>query len=439
MDELRRRLSDLVDGAENPVSFNDVWRNVDMPRNQQKAKRRSGLWWAASGVAAVALVAAVFLSAPPAGENHHHGTNPPPSTKGANPQGKTGTTVPSSEAIIAQPSFSSVSMTSAETGWAEVLNGSTLGVAHTSDGGATWHDVTPRGVGNTMAFQPTGPESALLAWIRPLQAATVYTTSDGGKTWTHGKSFPIKYGDGNAYLGESGRDVWIEVGEAGMASVLPAQLFKSVDAGMTFALVNQSSSTSAHSSFPGFGPIVFLNAWDGFTSVVHGGPDGLGLYRTTDGGKTWSAATLPAGAQQVGLPVFSGQRGLAWDVQAVSSTTSAPSLLRTTDGGSTWQQAQIPLGSDSVAANPDVLSGTAAVMVGTSGTIYATTDGGGTWSTTKPGITAQQLLSTNVITQVSFFTPVVGWALIGPKGSALEQAALYLTTDGGVSWRAIAK
>lgn len=405
-----------------------------MPRRKRNARRRSGLWWVASGVAAAAVVAAVVLTSPSATRRPHL-TTPKPAA-----QGPTGSKVTSAGSIILNPAFvGSVDMTSGETGWASVQSaGGGLEIAHTTDQGATWVNVTPEGAGGTLAFQPTGPEGALVASLNPGQTATVYITTDGGRTWSRGTPFPITYGDGNAYLAKTGRNVWIEVGAPGMANALPAQLFASTDYGMHMKLVTQSASSSPSTgTFPGFGSLMFLNSTDGFTSAVHGGTQGLGLYRTKDGGSTWSAVHLPGGAQEVGLPVFSGRSGLVWAVQA-SSASATPLLFRTVDGGATWSAEPIRMGNDAVSAD-DIVNGTTAIVVGMSGNVYATTDGGANWHVSSPTGSAQGLLGQNVITAVSFSSPQVGWALMGPKGNAMSSPALYLTTDGGQSWTEVAK
>lgn len=437
MDDMRKHLHDLVDGESSPVSFDEVWRKADMPRKNKNASRRSGLWWAASGIAAAAVVAAIVLTQPPTTTNKHH-TTPPPAAH------HQGTTVGSSGAAIASPTFGSVTMTSSQTGWALVQQPSSTTapviLARTTNQGSTWTDVTPSGATGSFAFDPVGPTTAYVAAIQPTQSVTVYVTTDGGKSWTHGSAVPIKYGDGNGYLSVNGQDVWMEIGAPGMANALPAQLFASTDGGLTFHLVTQSAqSPGAQSTFPGFGPVVFLDASHGFTSAVHGGMDGLGLYQTTDGGKTWSAVNLPGGAQQAGLPVFSGHNGLVWAIQASSASNPTPVLFSTTDGGASWKAQQIPLGSDSVATNYDVFSGTGAVVGGMSGNVYSTSDGGATWNTVQPGSDAKTLLASNVMTSVSFSSSQVGWALMGPKGTALQSQTLYLTTDGGQSWTQVAK
>lgn len=393
-----------------------------MRTSHHRARRRSGLAWATAGVAVAALAVALGLAAA-------H-----PSPRGTSPVSHSGATITSDEIILVRPNFASLDMTSGGTGWALIDTAKGVTVGRTADRGTTWRDVAPRGLpsGVTLAFQATGPQTALLAAIRTLKSATVYVTESGGRTWTRGRSFPIKYGDGNATLAERGQDVWIEVGEAGMASALPAQLFASTDGGSAFRLVAESGAAGS-SSFPGFGPMVFLNGKEGFTSPVHGGVGELGLFHTRDGGRTWGAVSLPGGAQSVELPVFSGRNGLAEGVQ-VSSGNAAPVLFRTADGGAHWTVASIPIPPSDTLAASDVLSGSDAVVATLSGTIEVTTDGGINWTSTSSRV----LPPDQIITALSFTSPKVGWALMGPIGNAIENQTLYLTTDGGSTWRKVA-
>jgi len=436
VDEMKRRLHDLVDGETSRVSFNDVWRKADMPKGNRKARRRSGFWWAASGIVAAVVVAAIVLGRPPLPTGNPNGTTPPASRH-------EGTTVGSSGVVVPSPVFASVDMTSSQSGWALVQEPSSTSapvkVARTTNQGSTWADVTPAGAEGSFAFDPVSPDTAYLAAIQATRSVTVYVTTDGGKAWTHGPAVPITYGDGNGYLDAVGPDVFMEIGAPGMANALPAQLFASTDGGLTFRLVTQSAtSSSSRNSFPGFGPVVFLTAQDGFTAPVHGGTTGLGLYQTTDGGKTWQAARLPPGAQQVQLPVFTGQSGLAEAYGATSSANGANVFVGTSDGGATWKTYGIPLGPDTMVAS-DVVNGRTAIVATMSGNILTTADGGMTWATTSPGPAAKALLAGNIITGVSFASPEVGWALMGPKGSAVQNQTLYLTTDGGTSWTQVAQ
>ena len=57
-----------------------------------------------------------------------------------------------------------------------------------SDGGATWTERTPPGVGQAMvsAVSPTDPKGVTVVMARPDRAGYVFRSTDGGATWGPG-------------------------------------------------------------------------------------------------------------------------------------------------------------------------------------------------------------------------------------------------------------
>jgi photosystem II stability/assembly factor-like uncharacterized protein len=130
-------------------------------------------------------------------------------------------------------------------------------------------------------------------------------------------------------------------------------------------------------------------------TVVGGDATGVAvLFRTTDGGVTWSVQHLPTlvGALRgVSCPTVSFC--LAWNDTSYPLTLDRPSFYATTDGGATWAT----MGSfNFVGASTmlDCASTTSCYFVGAPAQLFHSTDGGATWTsvTWQPSVPIDDLL-----------------------------------------------
>lgn len=140
---------------------------------------------------------------------------------------------------------------------------------------------------------------------------------------------------------------------------------------------------------------------------------GDSIYRTTNGGVTWTASALSRQVQSIvrfvnastGLGVGPGDGG-------------SPALLRSTDGGLTWSQVSLmPAGSDAVWASAD---GTRLIAVGQNGAISRSVNGGASWTPVASPTAAN-------LHHVQFSNDLRGYAA-GDNGVVLR------TVDGGATW-----
>ncbi len=171
----------------------------------------------------------------------------------------------------------------------------------TKDGGRTWQDVTPHAV--TDAASGTILGSFFLdrdtAWIwtipgfgKPVGIA--YRTTNGGRAWVSIGRLPSDNCD--LHFVDRVHGWCADIGAA--AGLEGVQLYRTVDGGATWTLVSVTSLTDESStteSIPGGCDklITFTSPTVGWDSVVCNGAPSDSLYSTKDGGRTWQARDVP--------------------------------------------------------------------------------------------------------------------------------------------------
>jgi len=164
--------------------------------------------------------------------------------------------------------------------------------------------------------------------------------------------------------------------------------------------------------------------------AVYAGAAEGGVWKTTDGGNTWTPLTDDQPALAIGALALdpshpntvyagTGEENFSQD------SYSGVGILKSTDGGSTWTNYPGPFTQHYIgglAVHPtDGVTVLAASSIG----IYRSTDAGQTWT----------LVQSGVATAVYFdpAQPGVAWAAIGnPFGSMLN--GVYRSTDSGATW-----
>jgi photosystem II stability/assembly factor-like uncharacterized protein len=157
-----------------------------------------------------------------------------------------------------------------------------------------------------------------------------------------------------------------------------------------------------------------------------GGDSGV-ILSTADGGNSW---TFRRAADSVTITdIFSIDTLRAWATAIrplVDPGDWAGSLLyRTSDGGATWTGQSYPDTFFNTIFFFDSLNGWAG---GEQGLILRTTDGGLSWS--APTIQST-IYSTFPVKRISFYSPGYGYAVGGYPESA---GVIWRTTDGGMQW-----
>jgi photosystem II stability/assembly factor-like uncharacterized protein len=168
---------------------------------------------------------------------------------------------------------------------------------------------------------------------------------------------------------------------------------------------------------------------------------GSRLYWTDDDGANWKDITPPVGHYARLSGIFFLNPSSGWvavnDLGSAESTRNYVYLFSTIDGGATWSRSTIPTDgtsgvdtlafADSVHGWVGLSSGSGALVLGQ---LLMTSDGGRTWSSRDdwPGLSREQILLVN---------PKEGWYFGDgpPNGDCVS--CMYVTRDGGRSWKRI--
>lgn len=385
--------------------------------------------------------------------------NAPTPTPTPTPTGSAGGPViePIARLTSGEITITTIRMLSERTGWAvaEAPGAPDDHFMQTRDGGLTWRDVSPpqpkdetAEIGQGLTFFALDERTAWVTYYNrtggPLfQPANVWRTMDGGQTWQ--ASAPLDLTDVELYLPSDlyfvdANTGWLmaHVG-AGMSHDY-VNVYRTTDGGQTWTKLVDPFTDNLQQSCAKTG-LIFTDANNGWVTgdclgVQPGAPY---LYRTSDGGRTWSAVELPAPASApelfrtetlacgVQAPIYFDARTGLLPVECLDLNAAQPKafLYRTPDGGRTWTAEPIE-GDYQSAAFLDATTGWVLTNSGpeTPSALFTTTDGAATLRQTK---------TVNWTGRFSFVSSQVGWAV----AESAEGRALVQTTDGGRTWREI--
>lgn len=288
--------------------------------------------------------------------------------------------------------------------------------ARTTDGGVTWQIGSVPG-GDSLQFRDVHALDADNAWLMsagPGEASRIYRTADGGRTWT------LQFTNSDAEAFYDCLAFWDE--SAGAA-------FSDASNGRTLILVTSdggrewrhSPTERVPAPLPGEGAfaasgtcIVTGDARHGWIGT--GNTSVARVFRTTDRGRSWTAAPTPivsgeaAGITTVAFRDTLNGMVLGGVLSRMDDFTDNVAVTR--DGGRTWTLAARPSFAGPVFGSAWVpgASRPTLVAVGPKGA-SVTHDDGRTW-------TAIDTLS---YWAVGFASPRAGWA-VGPGGRITRMA-----------------
>ena len=334
------------------------------------------------------------------------------------------------QALVESPQLTQFYFVNANDGWGAMETK----IVRTDDGGVTWYDATPPTQAQ-LSYAPYDFLDAHTVWVLigegDFNAGALFHTTDGGVTWN---SNAVPFGFASLqFLDASNGFALVALG-AGAGSEAVA-LFKTADGGLnwTRTFINDPTVSGASDSLPLGGQktaFAFRDASNGWVGGSVPVDNYIYLYRTRDGGATWSETNLalPAGYETAqtgndGPRFFSAAEGILVVNLAVPSDAGLDTVVyRTRDGGETWTPGQVISGG----RPSDFSSVSDGVAWGGGGQLNVTHDAGQTWGAVTPDVDFSASLGS-----IQFVSPLVGWALT--TNEALDPS-LYKTTDGGATW-----
>ncbi|MGA9997818.1 MAG: hypothetical protein WBP93_20550 [Pyrinomonadaceae bacterium] len=273
------------------------------------------------------------------------------------------------------------------------------GVWKTTDYGHTWtpiFDDQPTGSVGSIAVSVSNPEIIYVGSGEGLQRPDlstgdgVYKSTDGGKSWTH---LGLRDGQQIAQIAVDPRDanrLFVAVAGHPYGPNEERGIFRSTDGGKSFekVLYKDENTGGADVQIDPTSPnTVYASLWEARQGPWENGAwngTGGGIFKSTDGGKTWNQLTkgLPDGIVQANIAIApsSPKRLFA----AVASMTGA-NLYASDDGGESWSVATtdprpaIRIGGGDLPVlrfdpkNADVIYSASIVC-------WKSTDGGKTWT-----------------------------------------------------------
>jgi len=340
------------------------------------------------------------------------------------------TDIPTSEpnpgVLIPSPSINKLYMIDELNGWA-TSNSYTL---RTSDGGATWYSVLPGDTPVTGFFS-----SAMKGWVISSLSSTnigsLYRTTNGGLNWAR---FDVPFNGGYIQFLDDNNG-FVLYGEASGMQKQAVELYQTTDGGATWTLkyTNNPLVPNTGTSLPFSGHKSGMTFRDTTTGWVGGDYPSNGfvyLYKTIDSGQNWSqvALPIPAGYEAayftITAPKFFGTNDAVLPVwMTVGLGTRDLFLYISHDGGNTWTPSPAFARS---AEHTDIISMSNTISWDWANIFHVTNNSGASWSTVTPNVNFGDNFR-----GLDFVSATTGWVNLQFSGGT---AALYKTTDGGLTW-----
>jgi hypothetical protein len=331
--------------------------------------------------------------------------------------------------------------------------------------GGTWQSFGPApiqngqipGSGNvsgrvvSIAPSPTDPNTIYIA----AAGGGVWKTTNGGTSWA-----PLTDGQATTVMGalamapSNTNVIYAGTGEANNSgdSMYSQGILKSTDAGATWFLVGASQffghAISKIVVDPGNANIVYVAAT---SFAVNGIAGSTGIWKTADGGATWTNTTAAAPNFLTSSDAYSdlvmapGNSNILYCAIGSYFGSSANGIYETTDAGGHWSKlANFSGGGTSngrialaiAPSNASVLyaSSESVATSGLSG-VFTSTDGGANWSTISPPF--NYMGGQGWYDQTIIVNPTNS-SVVYVAGSADSTRAVMVTSNAGTSWTGIA-
>ncbi len=225
------------------------------------------------------------------------------------------------------------------------------GVFKSTDGGLNWAAASDKYFGGTIGSIAVDPQNADVVWVgggeTDIRGNTaggdgLWKTTDGGKVWTR-LGF-LEEHIAAIRIHPTNKDIaWLAVFGNPFKAGNTRGVFKTTDGGKSFTkvlFVDDSTGAIDIQVDPSNPDILYAATWQAYRtswSLSSGGP-GSGIYKSTDGGVTWTnisrtAPGLPKGVMgKIGLAISPVKPSRIWAVIEHDSG----GVYRSDDAGATW-------------------------------------------------------------------------------------------------------
>jgi photosystem II stability/assembly factor-like uncharacterized protein len=358
--------------------------------------------------------------------------------EGAADKSKTTPKPPAATSPIPATTFYVVQMFNSKAGWALTDQG----LFRTSDDWTHWIKAGPAGVAlggrDTTDFLSETTAWVVTFQVNNPQVVTVLRTQDAGLTWQQSSIIdPNSAGPAQLDFIDALHG-WLLVGYGAAASNEGVGLYRTSDGGQHWTRIEQTlgAGHDAPGSLPfgcGKAGLSFLSLTTGWVSgSCEAG--GAFLAITHDGGLTWQSQVLPGTegvlyqSPSTSLPIFfSARDGYLVFFQG---STGRSVLYTTTDGGQSWAPHSLPQPPGGLTPTVYFQSLDNGWIISQDGSlVYQTTDGGLHWTTYRPSPALKEVGSIGFIDAQRGFAEAI---------SSNNQSVLLQTTDGGRTWQQIA-
>jgi len=316
----------------------------------------------------------------------------------------------------------------------------------TKDAGQSWTDITPP-IPNGLrmlivTFVDNHYGAAILASVDASGVTyAIARTQDGGKTWENKtlSLFPSKdYAD--AYFGGISLQLlnanigWLRIKRMSSQNVDIGTVFKTTDGGLTWTKINLPRNE--FNAFIG-DPVYFVTEQLGW--IVY---RGNALYRTDNGGQTWDLQSVGPITESTSnwsyeLPQFANDQDGILPIQEIKNGKAEVEIYATSDKGQTWKLAETldVTGVNGVPFNLAVaVIDKAHFIISLPQQTLRVTNISTSSSVTVPG------LGTSNIIQLDFISDQAGLALseMNSCTTAMQCGTvftLFYTGNGGQTWK----
>ncbi len=308
-------------------------------------------------------------------------------------------------------------------------------IVRTNDGGITWYNVTPPEMGEAGYSVDWFIMDNDHVWLQLADNANYpfagfqYRTTDGGVTWseidTPYSGAHVSFLDPNN--GWALADLGVGAGSNAVA------VYQTTDGGATWTqkFTNDPNRPVSSDSLPlgglkqGFTPLNMQTAW--IYGVIYA-PGSPYIFRTDDGGATWSPVTLPLPEGGADAELSVEQVSFAYDntvflvMRNTSDAINTPVYV-STDSGNTWS-----LTPTLIPQSGEVSFISASeIVIYNREQFYVTRDAAKTWSIIPPDVKFGDSFS-----GMDFVSADTGYVL--SLNSDTNHTSLYRTDDGGATW-----